>query len=85
MTQKAFRIEPVPQSAMVRIVWEGGGEVPAELSGSYTSPLAAKQHISAWSAANREVEVKVKREEDEKKEQGKVGKGPKPEKEIEPI
>lgn len=73
MTKKALRIEPIPQSAMVRIVWEGGGEVPASLSGSYTSPLVAKQAIATWEAVHRDepVVVVVKREEDEKKQQQK--------------
>lgn len=55
---RSLRIEKVPAAALYCIKWNGGGEVPAVLSGHYTSPLAAQQAIDAWAAsAEREVEV----------------------------
>jgi len=65
---KNLRIEGDPGSALVRIVFEGGGELPASLSGKFTSPADAKRAIEVWKASKdgRPVEVKVKNEEDEK-------------------
>lgn len=55
---RSLRIEKVPATTLVRIAWNGGGEVPDELKGHYTSPLAAKQAIAVWtSKAEREVEI----------------------------
>ena len=38
---------------MLVIVWEGGGQVPAELSGLYSNPQEAKKAIRTWYAANK--------------------------------
>lgn len=56
---KSLRIEKVPASTLLCIKWNGGGEVPAVLSGTYTSYYAANQAIKAWLAeqGDREVEV----------------------------
>lgn len=71
-----FRIEPVPSSSLVRIVWEGGGEMPAKLSGGYTTPAKAKEAIAAWTdEQGREVEVVVKAEVTEAELQARRGPG----------
>lgn len=59
MTEKrSLKIEKVPATTLVCIKWNGGGEVPAMLTGNYTSPAAAKQAIRVWESLNeREVEV----------------------------
>jgi len=49
---KTFRIEPVPNSALVRIAFEGGGEVPDELKGAFTTPKIAQDAIRIWQLAN---------------------------------
>lgn len=55
---KSLRIEKVPASTLLCIKWNGGGEIPAVLSGTYTSYQTAKQAINAWMADNdRDVEV----------------------------
>jgi hypothetical protein len=56
-------------SALVKIRYEGGGEAPDALKGLWTNSTTAKQAIAEWLAGNpeREIEVKVKQEEDEKK------------------
>lgn len=66
MTKK-LRIEPVEGTTMVRIAYEGGGEVPDSLKGSFTNSAIAKQFIAAHIAANPEkaqedIEI-VKRDE----------------------
>ena len=64
--QRSLRIEQAPASSLVRIVWNGGGEVPAALQGTYTTPTAAKQAIAVWEAQNkRSVEVVVKRPDED--------------------
>lgn len=82
MTDKrTLRIEKVPASTLLRIVWNGGGEVPAALSGSYTSHLSAETAIKAWMAANdREVEIDSPGPDEQKAEQKKRGRPP-----IQPI
>lgn len=54
---RSLRIEKVPATTLVRVVWNGGGEVPAVLSGTYTSPLAAKRAIEVWKAQSGRTEV----------------------------
>lgn len=66
MTKK-LRIEPVEGTTMVRIAYEGGGEVPDALKGSFTNATIAKQFIASHLAAHPEkaqedVEI-VKRDE----------------------
>lgn len=62
---KKLRIEAVPNSTLVRIAYEGGGEVPDGLKGHFTTETIARQFIAAWQAANpeREVELADKQEE----------------------
>lgn len=67
MAHKNIRIEQVPSSALVRCAYEGGGELPAELQGTFTSPRDAKLAIDVYMAKqNRDVEVKVDAIEQEK-------------------
>lgn len=67
---KNLRIESDPGSALVRIAFEGGGEVPDMLKGLYTSPADAQRAIEVWKASGgRDVEVKVQADEDERKAQ----------------
>lgn len=66
MSDKALMIEKIPASGLVRVRWDGGGEVPGELGGMYTSYLDAKRAITVWMAQNRQVDIKVQ-EEDEAK------------------
>lgn len=65
---KSLKIEPYPNSGLVKVAYEGGGEVPDQLKGAFTSPAAAKAAIEVWKANENkaEVEVKVTREEEEK-------------------
>ena len=65
---KNFRIEPAPASALVQIAWEGGGELPDDLKGSFMTPADAKRAIEVWKAKNpdRDPEVIVQREQEEK-------------------
>lgn len=49
---KTLEIEGVPNSALVRIKWQGGGELPAELRGNFTSASYAKARIAEWLARN---------------------------------
>lgn len=58
MTQKALRIETAPGTALVHIVWEGGGQKPAMLEGMFTSTTAAREQIQQWeNKEQRGVEV----------------------------
>lgn len=54
---RSLRIEKVPSTTLVCVKWNGGGEVPAALSGTYTSPAAAKQAIAVWQAVNGKEDV----------------------------
>jgi hypothetical protein len=65
--RKALILEPVPGGALLRFRWEGGGEVPAALSGQYTSVAVGRKAAAAWVAADpdRVVVVHSKRELDE--------------------
>lgn len=65
---KALRIEPVPASTLVRIAWTGGGEVPDELKGAYTSRANAQLAIAAWKASNPDREVEVEKAHEQKVE-----------------
>lgn len=58
MTDKrSLRIEKVPASTLVCIKWNGGGEVPKQLSGNYTSHLLAKRAIEVWKQENGREDV----------------------------
>lgn len=62
---KALRIVRVPNSTSIKVEWEGGGEVPAELQGRYTTPTFAKQAVEAYEAkAKRKITVIDKTLED---------------------
>lgn len=81
MTEKrSLRIEKVPASTLVCIKWNGGGEVPAALSGHYTSYLQAKLAIDAWLADNDKEVVVVEPQLDEQAGKTKRGRPP-----IQPI
>ena len=55
---RSLRIEKVPSTTLVCIKWNGGGEVPATLSGTYTSVALAQKAIDIWKATNdRDVEI----------------------------
>lgn len=62
---KSLRIEPVPNSTMVRFAWNGGGQLPEALSGSYTNRKTAEQALKQWLATqdDREVELDEQKEE----------------------
>lgn len=81
MSTRTLRIEPVPASTLCRIVWNGGGEVPAVLSGHFTSPAAAKMHIDSWLASQPDRDigetVVVQRESQGEQKRG-PGRPPKP-------
>lgn len=55
---RSLRIEKVPASTLVCIKWNGGGEVPAALSGNYTSRTAAQRDIELWKLMNGREDVK---------------------------
>lgn len=46
--RKVIRLEPVPGSSLCRFAWNGGGELPVALSGSYTGPAMAYQALTAY-------------------------------------
>lgn len=48
MSEKQLLIEQAPGSTLLRIRWEGGGQVPALLSGQFTSVKAAEDQIALW-------------------------------------
>ncbi len=56
-TSRSLRIEKVPATTLLRIVWNGGGEVPAPLTGTYTSHTMARQAIEVWKSVNGREEV----------------------------
>lgn len=49
---KALVVVPVPASALVEIKYEGGGEVPDQLKGYFTSVMTAQARIREWLARN---------------------------------
>lgn len=57
--KRSLRIEKVPASTLVKIAWNGGGEVPAELSGTYTSYHSANMAIEVWKSNNKREEVEI--------------------------
>lgn len=58
MSKKRLIVEQVPGSTLHRLKWEGGGELPHSLKGSYTSVKEAQHAIARWEAdENREVEM----------------------------
>jgi hypothetical protein len=60
MSRKALTIRPILGSPHYCILWEGGGEVPGDLTGAFTTPADAKRAIAVWEAANRDEPVEVK-------------------------
>lgn len=52
--KKILRLELVPQTALLRFAWNGGGELPASLSGYFTSTVAAKQALAQHNATQKE-------------------------------
>lgn len=73
--QRSLRIEQVPASTLVRIAWNGGGELPEELKGYYTTPAEAKKAIQSWEAkSKRSVDVEVKRPDGEPNKRGRPAK-----------
>lgn len=67
INKRSLLILPVPASTTVHIKWEGGGEVPAQLQGQYTSRKAALDAIAVWRSQNPEErdEVKIDQPRDE--------------------
>lgn len=55
--QKALVLETAPNTALIQIRWEGGGQVPQELSGLFTSKTEAQRAIELWESSHREVAV----------------------------
>ena len=73
--QRSLRIEQVPASTLVRIAWNGGGELPEELKGHFTTPAEAKKAILNWEAkAKRGVEVEVRRPDNDPPKRGRPAK-----------
>lgn len=54
---RSLRIEKVPSTTLYCIKWNGGGEVPADLSGYYTTTGAAQEAINIWKKLNDREEV----------------------------
>lgn len=64
MSQKNFRLVVDDLSALVRIEYEGGGEVPADLKGLYTDSVEANKAIVAYAAdKGRDIAVVDKTQE----------------------
>jgi hypothetical protein len=78
---RTLRIEKVPATTLYCIRWNGGGEVPAMLAGSYTNQAAAKQAIEVWKSQSGRVEV----EEDSPPADEAVKRIGRPKKEIQPL
>lgn len=53
---KELRVEKVEASTLVRIAWTGGGEVPDDLKGFFTSRVEAERAIARWKSANPQKE-----------------------------
>lgn len=80
---RSLRIEKVPATTLVRIAWNGGGEVPNALSGTYTSHASAKLAIAVWKAAAGRDEVEEESPAlDEDKERQEARKRGRPAKQI---
>lgn len=50
--RRTLRVESVPASTLVKLAWNGGGELPEALKGFYTSHKEATKAIDAWVAQN---------------------------------
>lgn len=57
MSIRSLRIEKVPSTTLYCIKWNGGGEIPKELSGTYTSMHLAREAMDIWKKQNDRVEV----------------------------
>ena len=64
MTTKALKIVRVHGNPHYEIRWEGGGEVPADLQGTFTSMTDAKRFIAVWQSARKDEPVQVNVVED---------------------
>lgn len=61
MSQREFRLVTDDTSALTRVEYEGGGEVPDALKGLYTDGIEARKAIKAYAAEKgREVVVNDK-------------------------
>lgn len=57
---RSLRIErDQVHGVLLQIVWNGGGEVPQDLKGHYTTPADAQKAIDVWLSKNPDREVKV--------------------------
>lgn len=57
---RSLRIErDEVHGVLLKVAWNGGGEVPVELKGHYTTEAAAQQAIDVWLSKNPEREVVV--------------------------
>lgn len=57
---RSLRIErDEVHGVLFHIAWNGGGEVPDELKGHYTTPATAQAAIDVWLAKNPAREVMV--------------------------
>lgn len=74
---KKLRIEPVPASTLLRIAFEGGGEVPDALKGHFTTRTIAEAFIRDWAAANPDREVEVVPQKTEEPQKRGPGRPPK--------
>jgi hypothetical protein len=54
---KRLRVEQVPGNTLLRFAYEGGGEVPDDLKGQYTSYAEAKRKLAVWESQNPERNV----------------------------
>lgn len=52
--KKVLKIKAAPLMALLQFEWIGGGELPPELSGTYTSARAAKDAALAYYAGKGE-------------------------------
>lgn len=81
--KRSLRIEKVPATTMVCIKWNGGGEVPAALSGSFTSVALARQAINVWKLQGGREDVEEESPSfDEDKERQEARKRGRPAKQI---
>lgn len=81
--KRSLRIEKVPATTMVCIKWNGGGEVPDQLKGSYTSVALARQAINVWKLQGGREDVEEETPSfDEDKERQEARKRGRPAKQI---
>ena len=64
MSTKAIKIVRCIGTPHYEIRWEGGGEIPAELEGRFTTMADALRFLEVWQAANRTEPVEVKTPEE---------------------